>query len=62
MITSLVLCDTSSRYPAPAAPIWEDRIKTGTAKGMEPLVADTLERWFTTPFRERRGEADYRHR
>jgi 3-oxoadipate enol-lactonase len=56
MVKSLVLCDTTSRYPAAAAPIWEDRIKTVGAKGMEPLVAGTLERWFTAPFRARRPE------
>src|SRR2546429_9912963 len=56
MIQSVVLCDTSSRYPAAAASVWEDRIKTVTAKGMEPMVAGTLERWFTAPFRARRKD------
>ncbi|MCI0545746.1 MAG: 3-oxoadipate enol-lactonase [Candidatus Rokubacteria bacterium] len=56
MIQSLVLCDTTSRYPAAAAPIWKDRIETATAKGMEPLVEGTLERWFTPAFRARRPE------
>ena len=56
MIQSLVLCDTSSRYPAAAASVWEDRIKTVTAQGMEPMVAGTLERWFTAPFRARRKD------
>jgi 3-oxoadipate enol-lactonase len=36
--------------------VWEDRIKTVTAKGMEPMVAGTLERWFTAPFRARRKD------
>ncbi|HKW90939.1 MAG TPA: 3-oxoadipate enol-lactonase [Methylomirabilota bacterium] len=53
MVQSLVLCDTASRYPAAAAPIWEARIKTVGAKGMDPMVAPTLERWFTAPFRTR---------
>lgn len=53
MVQSLVLCDTTSRYPAAAAPIWEERIRTVEAKGMEPLVQGTLERWFTAPFRAR---------
>jgi 3-oxoadipate enol-lactonase len=53
---SLVLCDTASRYPAAAAPIWEERIRTVLAKGMEPLVGPTLERWFTAPFRARRRD------
>jgi 3-oxoadipate enol-lactonase len=56
MVQSLVLCDTTSRYPAAAAPIWEDRIKAVGAKGMEPMVAPTLERWFTAPFRARRQD------
>jgi 3-oxoadipate enol-lactonase len=56
MVKSLVLCDTTSRYPAAAASVWEDRIKTVSAKGMEPMVAGTLERWFTAPFRARRRD------
>jgi len=56
MVQSLVLCDTTSRYPAAAAPVWEERIKTVGAKGMEPMVAPTLERWFTPPFRARRKD------
>ena len=56
MVQSLVLCDTTSRYPAAAAPVWQDRIKTVEAKGMEPLVEPTLGRWFTAPFRARRAD------
>jgi 3-oxoadipate enol-lactonase len=56
MVQSLVLCDTTSRYPAAAAPIWQERIRTVEAKGMEALVAPTLERWFTAPFRARRKD------
>jgi len=56
MVQSLVLCDTTSRYPAAAAPVWQDRIKTVEAKGMEPLVEPTLGRWFTAPFRARHQE------
>lgn len=56
MVQSLVLCDTTSRYPAAAAPVWQDRIKTVEAKGMEPLVESTLGRWFTAPFRTRRPD------
>jgi 3-oxoadipate enol-lactonase len=54
---SLVLCDTSSRIPPEAGPIWEGRIRTATEQGMEPLVAPTLQRWFTEPFRERHPDA-----
>jgi len=56
MVQSLVLCDTTSRYPAAAASIWEERIKTVGVKGMEPMVAPTLQRWFTAPFRARRKD------
>jgi len=49
---TLMLADTTSRYPADAAPVWAERIKTVEAKGMEPLAQPTLERWFTEPFRK----------
>jgi 3-oxoadipate enol-lactonase len=48
---TLTLADTTSRYPAEAAPLWAERIKTVESKGMEPLAQPTLERWFTEPFR-----------
>jgi 3-oxoadipate enol-lactonase len=44
---SLVLCDTTSRFPPEAAPLWADRIRIATTQGMEPLVEPTLKRWFT---------------
>jgi len=44
---SLVLCDTSSRLGPEVQPVWDDRIKTATGMGMEPLVEPTLKRWFT---------------
>lgn len=47
---SLVLCDTSSRIPPEAGPIWEGRIKIAAEQGMGPLVEPTLQRWFTEPF------------
>ncbi len=49
-LRSLVLCDTSSRIPPEAGPIWEGRIKVATEQGMEPLAEPTLQRWFTEPF------------
>jgi 3-oxoadipate enol-lactonase len=55
-VKSLVLCDTTSRYPAAAASVWTDRIRTTEAKGMEPHVETTLARWFTAPFRARRKD------
>jgi 3-oxoadipate enol-lactonase len=56
MFTSLALCDTTSRYPAEAAGLWAERIKTVETQGMEPLVTPTLERWFTRPFRKAHPE------
>lgn len=50
-LKTLVLADTTSRYPAEAGPLWAERIKVAESKGMEPLVQPTLERWFTEPFR-----------
>ena len=52
MLSSLVLCDTTSRYPPDALPVWEERILTVVARGMEPMVEPTLQRWFTAPFRK----------
>jgi 3-oxoadipate enol-lactonase len=56
LFASLSLCDTSSRIPAEAKPLWADRIKTAETKGMDPLVEPTLARWLTAPFRERRKD------
>ncbi|MBC7780964.1 MAG: 3-oxoadipate enol-lactonase [Proteobacteria bacterium] len=55
VLQTLVLCDTTSRYPKEAAAMWAERVKTATTQGMEPLVAGTLARWFTEPFRTRGG-------
>ena len=56
MFKSLALCDTTSRYPAEAAGLWAERIKTVETQGMEPLVESTLARWFTARFRNARPE------
>jgi 3-oxoadipate enol-lactonase len=55
LFTSLVLCDTSSRIPPEAKPLWDERIHTAETKGMDPLVEGTLSRWFTAPFKEKGG-------
>ena len=52
MFRTLTLADTTSRYPADAAPVWAERIRTVESKGMGPLAQPTLERWFTEPFRK----------
>jgi 3-oxoadipate enol-lactonase len=56
LFLSLALCDTSSRIPAEAKPLWQERIKTAETQGMEPLVEPTIGRWFTAPFRDARGD------
>ncbi len=56
MVRSLVLCDTTSRYPKEALPAWEERVRTVETKGMEAIVEPMLQRWFTAPFRERRRD------
>ena len=53
---SLALCDTSSRIPAEAKALWQERIKTAETQGMEPLVEPTIGRWLTAPFREQRKD------
>jgi 3-oxoadipate enol-lactonase len=49
---TMTLADTTSSYPADAAPVWQTRIKSDMEGGMEPIVQPTLERWFTEPFRK----------
>lgn len=52
VIRSLVLCDTTSRPPAPTIPIWEERAVTALSQGMEPLLQTTIERWFNPEVRQ----------
>jgi len=49
---TMTLADTTSRYPAEAMPLWQQRIDLATKSGMEPIVSAMLERWFTEPFRK----------
>jgi 3-oxoadipate enol-lactonase len=55
LLQSLLLCDTMSRVPLEAKPMWEERIRIAEAQGMEPHVELTLERWFSAPFRAKGG-------
>ena len=57
VLSGLILCDTSSRIPEEAKPVWDERIETVQKKGMESQVESTIERWFTPRFREKRPEA-----
>ena len=49
-LTSLALCDTASVIPQEAQPLWEERIKKVLSKGMDALLDETMERWFTPAF------------
>ncbi len=51
-IESLSLCDTTAVIPDDAQPIWQERIEIAREHGMTALVESTLERWFTTPYRQ----------
>lgn len=49
-LDSLVLCDTTSRYPREAAALWDERIRSAEASGMAALAEPTLARWFTEAY------------
>lgn len=53
---SMVLADTTSRRPPDAHKMWGERIQNAQTKGMDSLVAGTLERWFTEPYRKARKD------
>ena len=53
---TLVLADTASRYPPEARTLWDARIATAEARGMEPLVEGTIGRWFSPGFRAAQRE------
>jgi 3-oxoadipate enol-lactonase len=57
LLESLTLCDTSSRIPADARPMWEERIRMAEAQGMEPHIEPTIGRWFTPSFRQQHPAA-----
>jgi len=52
ILQSLSLCNTSSRIPADVKHVWDERIATVDAKGMEPMVEPTVARWLTSKFIE----------
>jgi 3-oxoadipate enol-lactonase len=54
-LLSLALCDTTSRVPEQAMPVWDERIAVAEKSGMQPLCAGTMERWFTPPYLEADG-------
>lgn len=50
-VSSLILCDTSAYMGAEE--VWEPRIQTGLAEGVEGLVDSSVTRWFTPESRGR---------
>ena len=55
-IDRLVLVSTTSAYGPEARALWAERIAAVRTGGMAPLMAPTLERWFTAPYRAARPE------
>ena len=51
LLDRIVLADSTSRRPPNAAQMWGERIAQARAGGMAAIVAPTIERWFTEPFR-----------
>lgn len=49
-LQSLALCDTAPKIPDEARPQFRERMHTAGTNGMEALVQETLERWFTQPY------------
>ena len=47
---SLVLSSTASVMGQETQPIWQDRIDRARSRGMEEMVAETLERWFSPAY------------
>jgi 3-oxoadipate enol-lactonase len=56
VLQSLSLCDTSSRVPAEAKPLWDERVAIAETKGMDPHVETTIARWFTPKFVQSRAD------
>ena len=49
-LQSLALCDTAPKIPDEARPLFRERMDRARAGGMEAMVQETLERWFTQPY------------
>lgn len=49
-LRSLTLASTTSHMPPEAGPMWDERIAHARNNGMEILVDETINRWFTESF------------
>lgn len=61
-VKSLVLADTSSRYPPESRRQFEERAAIAEAQGMGPLVEPALERWFSPEFHRAHPEVVEKYR
>ena len=52
-LLSLTLCDTAAVNPPGSREVWQERIDLVRKEGVAPLLAPTLERWFTPAFVEK---------
>lgn len=62
VLQTMVLCDTTSAYPASTAEVWNERIRVARSSGMAALTESTLARWFTEQFRAARPDVIERFR
>lgn len=49
-LQTIALCDTAPIIADEAKPLFEERMTRARDQGMESLVQETLERWFTRPY------------
>jgi 3-oxoadipate enol-lactonase len=52
----LALVSTTSRVPPEGRTLWDERIASARAQGMQAHVEATLARWFTAPYRQSHPE------
>jgi 3-oxoadipate enol-lactonase len=50
VFSTMVLADTTSRYPAEGQSAWADRIKLAETQGMTPMADLMIARWFTESY------------
>jgi 3-oxoadipate enol-lactonase len=54
---SLVLSSTAAVMGEEAQPVWQERIDRARSEGMDSLVAETLQRWFSPAYLQRHPPA-----
>lgn len=56
-LSSLVCCDARADAPQPFVQGWTDRVKQVRESGLPAIIAGTVERWLSAPFRAAHPEA-----